>query len=280
MNISLGIIGGSGVYELPELKVIEEIKVNTPFGSPSSEIIIGEIDGHRACFLPRHGKHHQLTPSEVNYRANIFALKSLGVKNIVSVSAVGSLKEEFPPEKFVLPEQFIDWTKGKRERTFFGEGVVAHVSTAEPVNLELRERIAKLCLSENIDHAKGGAYLCIEGPQFSSKAESHIYRSFGADVIGMTNVPESYLAKEAAIAYATVAMVTDYDCWKEEHCTLEEIMKVMKNNNLNARKLMSKLVPDLVMKPVVVDENILFSILTPQARWTDQQKEMINVLAR
>ncbi len=278
MQISLGIIGGSGVYELPELKVIEEKKIETPFGSPSSEIIIGEINGHRACFLPRHGKHHQFTPSEVNYRANIFALKMLGVKNIVSVSAVGSLKEEWAPEKFVLPAQFIDWTKGKRERTFFGDGVVAHVSTAQPIDLELRARIAKQCSQNEIDFANCDSYLCIEGPQFSSKAESNIYRSFGADIIGMTNVPESYLAKEAGIAYATVAMVTDYDCWKEEHCTLEEIMKVMKNNNLNARKLIASLVPDLVTSPVNVNENIRESILTQEAGWTSRHKEIISVL--
>lgn len=279
MSVQLGIIGGSGVYELPELNIIESVEMDTPFGKPSAPIVVAELNGKRACFLPRHGKNHQFTPSEVNYRANIFAMKKLGVKTIVSVSAVGSLKEEWAPETFVLPNQFIDWTKGQRERTFFGNGIVAHVSTAEPVNLKLREIVANACEEAKIKFAKGGAYICIEGPQFSSKAESSIYRGFGADVIGMTNVPESYLAKEAGIAYATVAMVTDYDCWKEEHCTLEEIMKVMKNNNLNARKLMSILVPRLAQNPIVVDENVRHSILTPESSWTPEQRQMIEVLA-
>src|SRR5690606_25645438 len=279
MQVQLGIIGGSGVYELPELKIIDEIEVDTPFGKPSAPIVVAELQGHKACFLPRHGRNHQFTPSEVNYRANIFALKKLGVKTIVSVSAVGSLKEEWAPETFVLPEQFIDWTKGKRERTFFGNGIVGHVSAAEPVNLKLRDELAKACEKSGIKFGKGGAYICIEGPQFSSKAESNIYRSFGADVIGMTNVPESYLAKEANIAYATVAMVTDYDCWKEEHCTVEEIMKVMKNNNINARKLMSVLIPKLAQNPIIIDENVRHSILTPESNWTPEQRQMIEVLA-
>tara|TARA_R110000868_G_scaffold55424_4_gene172304 strand:+ start:4988 stop:5830 length:843 start_codon:yes stop_codon:yes gene_type:complete len=279
MKLNLGIIGGSGVYELPELKIIEEKIVETPFGSPSAPLVIAELGGHHACFLPRHGRHHQFTPSEVNYRANIFAMKSLGITNIVSVSAVGSLKEEWAPEFFVLPDQFIDWTKGKRDRTFFGDGVVAHVSAAEPVNMELRARLAKACEEEKLKFGQGGAYVCIEGPQFSSKAESAIYRSFGADVIGMTNVPEAYLAKEAGIAYATVAMVTDYDCWKEEHCTLEEIMKVMKNNNANARKLLARIVPDLASNPIKVTENIKHAILTPPERWSEKQKSIIEVLA-
>ncbi len=280
MQIQVAIIGGSGIYELPELKIIEEIEVSTPFGVPSAPLVVAEINGQKACFLPRHGRNHQIMPSEVNYRANIFALKKLGIKTIVSVSAVGSLKEEWSPETFVLPDQFIDWTKGKRERTFFGNGVVAHVSTAEPVNLQLRQRLADACQELGLNYSKGGAYLCIEGPQFSSKAESAIYRSFGADVIGMTNVPEAYLAKEAGIAYATIAMVTDYDCWKEEHCTLEEIMKVMKNNNTNARRLVAKIVPDLAMRPVIVEDNIRHAILTKESLWNDSQREIIEVLGR
>lgn len=279
MQVQLGIIGGSGVYELPELKIIDEITVQTPFGAPSAPIVVAELNGHKACFLPRHGRAHQFTPSEVNYRANIFALKKLGVKTIVSVSAVGSLKEEWAPETFVLPEQFIDWTKGKRERTFFGNGIVGHVSAAEPINLKLREKIALACEQSGIKFGKGGAYICIEGPQFSSKAESNIYRGFGADVIGMTNVPESYLAKEANIAYATVAMVTDYDCWKEEHCTVEEIMKVMKNNNANARKLMTVLLPMLSANPVTIDDGIRHSVMTKETLWSDVHKEIVDVLA-
>ena len=280
IEMQLGIIGGSGVYELPELKIIEEIQVQTPFGEPSSPVVVAELHGHRACFLPRHGRNHQFSPSEVNYRANIFAFKKLGVKTIVSVSAVGSLKDEWAPETFVLPDQFIDWTKGRRERTFFTDGIVGHVSVAQPVNLLLRERIASACEIAGIQYAKGGAYICIEGPQFSSKAESNIYRGFGADVIGMTNVPESYLAKEANIAYATVAMVTDYDCWKEKHCRVEEIMKVMEMNNVNVRKLMSVLVPELVTKSVLIDDSIDLAVVTKEKALSQKHKKIVAVLSR
>ena len=247
MNKKIGIFGGSGLYKVDGFKVVDEIKMETPFGSPSSPVFKCETDEGIECFfLARHGTSHHLLPHEVNYRANLFALKSLGVEYLVSVSAVGSLREDLPPRYFFLPDQFIDWTKGQRKRTFFGEEIIAHVSVAEPINIQLRKLIDDKCSELNLDYKKDGSYICIEGPQFSSKAESNIYRkNFGASVIGMTNVPESYLAMEAGMAYATFAMVTDFDCWKEEHCTVDEIMKVMADNNVNATKLIKALVPHI-----------------------------------
>lgn len=278
--IKIGIIGGSGVYKIEGIEVIKEHVIETPFGTPSSEIIEAKLNDHSFYFLPRHGKHHSFTPSEVNYRANIFALKKLGVEYIISVSAVGSLKEEYPPASFVIVDQFIDWTKGKRERTFFNQGFVGHVSVAEPVEKQLQLMIAEVCKEEKIKHGVGGSYICIEGPQFSSKAESHIYRGFGASVIGMTNVPEAYLAKEAGMAYATIAMVTDYDCWKEEHCTLEEIMKVMTTNNQQAHAVLKKLIPKLSLNPFKFKKENTFAVLSRPEKMTTEQTQMLEVLMR
>jgi len=278
--IKIGVIGGSGVYKIEGIEVVREHTVLTPFGKPSSEIIEAKLDGISFFFLPRHGKHHSFTPSDVNYRANIFALKELGVEYLVSVSAVGSLKEEYPPTTFVLVDQFIDWTKGKRERTFFNNGFVGHVSVAEPVEKELQQMMIDVCKEAGIKHGVGGSYICIEGPQFSSKAESNIYRSFGASVIGMTNVPEAYLAKEAGMAFATIAMVTDYDCWKEEHCTLEEIMKVMAINNQQAHTVLKKLIPKLHANPFKFKKENTFAVLSkPEVMSADQQR-MLEVLMK
>ena len=274
----LGIIGGSGVYSLENIKIVAEHNVDTPFGKPSDAVIEAEIGGVQAFFLARHARGHKILPHEVNYRANIYALKSLGVDVIVSVSAVGSLKEEHAPTDFVLPDQFIDWTKGERERTFFGNGIVAHISVADPIEKVLQERIDTMCKKLDVKAHKGGTYLCIEGPQFSSRAESNVYRSFGCDVIGMTNVPESYLAKEAGIAFATIAMVTDYDCWKEEHCTVEEIMKVMETNNKTIQKLLLDLIPDLINNPISFEKENRFGVMTAEEHWTAEQKEWMKVL--
>ncbi len=276
----LGIIGGSGIYSLDNIKIVAEHIVETPFGSPSDAVMQAEVNGAECYFLPRHARGHKILPHEVNYRANIYALKKLGVDVIISVSAVGSLKEEHAPTHFVLPDQFIDWTKGKRERTFFGDGIVAHVSTAYPVEKVLQERIHKTCMELDINAHKGGSYICIEGPQFSSRAESELYRSFGASVIGMTNVPESYLAKEAGIAYATIAMVTDYDCWKEEHCAVDEIMKVMATNNQTVQKLVLKLIPDLVANPISFVKENAVGVMTPKDLWTETQKEWMEVILK
>jgi 5'-methylthioadenosine phosphorylase len=279
-GIKIGIIGGSGVYKIEGIEVVKEHSVNTPFGKPSSEVIEANLNGISFYFIPRHGKHHNFTPSEVNYRANIFALKELGVEYIISVSAVGSLKEEYPPTSFVIVDQFIDWTKGRRERTFFGSGIVGHVSVAHPVEKKLQEMIVDVCKEVGVKHGAGGSYICIEGPQFSSKAESNIYRSFGASVIGMTNVPEAYLAKEAGIAYATIAMVTDYDCWKEEHCTLEEIMKVMAENNKNAHEVLKRLIPRLAKNPVPVTKENTFAVMSKPEKLSAEQSHILDVLLK
>jgi 5'-methylthioadenosine phosphorylase len=276
----IGVIGGSGVYKIEEIEVVKEHVVSTPFGNPSSEIIEAKLNGSTFFFLPRHGKHHGFTPSEVNYRANIFALKELGVEYLVSVSAVGSLKEEYPPTTFVIVDQFIDWTKGMRERTFFNKGFVGHVSVAEPVEKQLQQMIINSCKEEGVKTGINGSYICIEGPQFSSKAESNIYRGFGASVIGMTNVPEAYLAKEAGMAYASIAMVTDYDCWKEEHCTLEEIMKVMATNNKQAHAVLKNLIPKLSKNLFSFKKENTYAVLSKPEVLSADQKRMLEVLMR
>lgn len=274
----IAVIGGSGVYSLASAEILEEVEITTPFGAPSSPIKKIQVGGDTFYFLARHGDGHFITPSEVNYRANIYALKSLGVRYVVSVSAVGSLKEEYAPNDFVLPDQFIDWTKGKRERSFFGSGVVGHVSTAYPVEKALQERIFETLKQVDVKTHPNGTYICIEGPQFSSRAESNLYRSFGCDVIGMTNVPEAFLAKEAGMAYATVAMITDYDCWKEEHCTLEEILKVMANNYEAAQSLIAKLIPSLTANPVDYNPENTYSVVTKPELLSEHHQEIVAVL--
>lgn len=274
----LGIIGGSGIYNLQGFDLVEKFEVKTPFGDPSGPISLIKIENAHFYFIPRHGEGHFISPSEINYRANIFALKKIGVSHVVSISAVGSLKEEHAPTKFVLPDQFIDWTKGKRERSFFSEGMVGHVSCANPVDLGLQKEIAKYCQKAELNYSVGGSYICIEGPQFSTRAESNIYRSFGADVIGMTNVPEAFLAKEAGLAYATIAMITDYDCWKDEHCTLEEIMNVMKINYISAQKLLKHLVPGVVQNPSKFVPENLSAVVTNSSLIKGKNQEILEVL--
>lgn len=279
-NIKVAVIGGSGIYKLDAIKVKNHIKVQTPFGEPSAEIMECEVEGSPFYFLPRHGIGHKFTPSEVNYRANIFALKKLGVDTIISISAVGSLKEEYAPKHFVLVDQFIDWTKGLRKRTFFDEGIVGHVSVANPVESTLQKRLFEACQKAGVTAHLGGTYVCIEGPQFSTKAESNIYRSFGASVIGMTNVPEAFLAKEAGMAYATVAMVTDYDCWKEEHCTVSEIMDVMKSNYVSAQKFVLEAIPNLVKNPVSFVPENQYAVMTDVSLHKSSHKEIIETLIK
>lgn len=279
-KIKVAVIGGSGIYKLDAIKVKESIKVETPFGNPSADIMVCEVDGNEFYFLPRHGHGHHFTPTEVNYRANIFALKKLGADTILSISAVGSLQEQYAPKNFVVVDQFIDWTKGQRKRTFFDEGMVGHVSTANPVEKSLQERLYKHCKDADITTHLGGTYVCIEGPQFSTKAESQIYRSFGASVIGMTNVPEAYLAKEAGMAYSTVAMVTDYDCWKEEHCTVQEIMDVMKSNYISVQRFIVKAIPDLVKNPVKFEPENKYAVMTDQKLLNDHHKAILEVVLK
>lgn len=242
----LGVIGGSGLYSMKELNVIEKIAVETPFGAPSDDIVIGELSGTRLAFLPRHGVGHFIPPSEINFRANIFAMKKLGVERIISVSAVGSMKEELQPGHFSIPHQFIDRTT-RRVSTFFTAGIVGHVALADPVCLDTAEVLSAAARKANAVVHDGGTYICIEGPQFSTRAESNLYRQWGVNVIGMTNVTEAKLAREASICYATLALVTDYDCWKEEEepVTLEAVLEIMHKNVELAQKVLKELAPRL-----------------------------------
>jgi len=242
----IGIIGGSGLYEIEGIENVEEIKLETPFGSPSDKYIVGKIGTKSVAFLARHARGHKILPSEINYRANILGFKLLGVKWLISVSAVGSMKEEIKPGDMVIPDQFIDWTK-KRVSTFFGDGLVAHVSMADPVCPSLSKIIAEEARSLGFSTHEGGIYLCIEGPQFSSRAESNLFRSWGVSVIGMTNMPEAKLAKEAEICYATLAMSTDYDCWHtlQEDVNVEMVVETLKKNVEKARAIIKRVIERL-----------------------------------
>lgn len=245
-DIKIGVIGGSGLYEMEGLNGIKKITVKTPFGAPSGPYITGTLEGHRVAFLSRHGAGHKWLPSEINYRANIYGMKMLGVERIISVSAVGSMREHIQPGHLVLPDQFYDHTKN-RKSTFFGEGVVAHVSFAHPVCGDLSKRLLQAGKEINAVIHEGGTYLCMEGPQFSSKAESLIYRSWGVDVIGMTNATEAKLSREAEICYSTIALATDYDCWHEEeaHVNVESVIKILNQNVALSKQLIKQAVPKL-----------------------------------
>jgi len=239
----IGIIGGSGLYTMPGLAEVHEMAVQTPFGNPSDALVLGTLEGCKVAFLARHGRGHRILPSELNFRANIYALKRLGVERIISVSAVGSLKEEHKPTDFIIPDQFIDRTY-RRVSTFFGDGVVAHIAFADPICPEVAATIGMSCKQSDVVGKMGGTYVCMEGPQFSTKAESNLYRSWGADVIGMTNLQEAKLAREAEICYATAAMVTDYDCWHPGHdaVTVDQVVKVLNTNSGNAAKVIRQAV--------------------------------------
>jgi len=234
----IGIIGGSGLYSMPGLSDVQEIRQQTPFGDPSDVYVLGTLEGRKVAFLARHGRGHRILPSELNFRANIHGFKQLGVERIVSVSAVGSLKEEHKPLDFVIPGQFFDRTR-HRVDTFFGDGIVAHISFADPVCSDLADVVEGACKKASVTAKRGGTYLCMEGPQFSTRAESNVYRSWGMDVIGMTNLQEAKLAREAEICYATVAMVTDYDCCHPHHdsVTVDQIVAVLTKNAENATRV-------------------------------------------
>jgi 5'-methylthioadenosine phosphorylase len=240
----LGILGGSGVYEISGLSNTRWLRVDSPFGAPSDEILLGELSGQPLAFLPRHGRGHKLSPSEINYRANIDALKRVGVTQLVSVSAVGSLREHLAPGMFVIVDQFIDRTFA-RNKSFFGSGLVAHVSMAHPTCTRLGDALEQAAVAAGIRHVRGGTYLVMEGPQFSTLAESELYRTWNCDVIGMTNMPEAKLAREAEICYATVAMVTDYDCWHPHHedVTVQMVIAVLTQNADRARSLVTDVAP-------------------------------------
>jgi len=239
----IGIIGGSGLYSMPGFELDREERIETPWGWPSDAYMIGKLAGKEVVFLARHGRGHRISPSELNFRANIYGLKSLGVERIISLSAVGSLKEEHRPLDFVIPDQFFDRTKA-RPSTFFGEGLVVHIGFSDPICPQLADVVYGACQAEGVKATLGGTYLCMEGPQFSTKAESNVYRSWGMDVIGMTNLQEAKLAREAEICYATVAMVTDYDCWHPEHdaVTVNQIIANLVKNAENAARVVTRAV--------------------------------------
>jgi 5'-methylthioadenosine phosphorylase len=280
----IGIIGGSGLYKMDALKDVEEVKIDTPFGSPSDAAIVGTLEGTPVAFLARHGRNHTFLPSEVPYRANIYAMKSLGVEYLISASAVGSLKEEAKPLDMVVPDQFIDRTKN-RISTFFGSGIVGHITFGDPVCGELAKVLANAIESLNLPDVtlhRGGTYVCMEGPAFSTKAESHLYRSWGATVVGMTNLPEAKLAREAEIAYATLALVTDYDCWHEDHdsVTVEMVVANLHKNAANAQQVIQETVRRLTENPPVSESHsaLKYAILTPMDKVPAATKEKMGLL--
>ncbi len=245
-KVKIGIIGGSGLYDMPELIERSEIQIDTPFGAPSDAVVLGTLSHRRVAFLARHGRGHRYMPSEVNFRANIYAMKLLGVERIISVSAVGSLKEHIAPLDIVLPDQFVDRTSG-RASTFFGSGLVAHIAFGDPVCPDLLEQVYRAAQKVGVSIKKGGTYVCIEGPAFSTKAESNLYRSWGMDVIGMTNLQEAKLAREAEICYVTIALVTDYDCWHDSHevVSADMIISNLQKNCQAAQSIIAQAVNDL-----------------------------------
>jgi 5'-methylthioadenosine phosphorylase len=268
----LGVIGGSGIYDLPGLEKVRKKTIKSPWGEPSAALRVGEIAGLPVCFLPRHDAGHRLSPSDINYRANIDVLKRAGVTDLVSLSACGSFKEDLPPGTFVLIDQFVDRTH-RRESSFFGKGCVAHVSMAHPVSPRLRIHLAEAAMAEGIQVVRDGTYVCMEGPQFSSLAESLTYKQLGYSVIGMTNMPEAKLAREAEICYATVAMVTDFDCWHPDHdaVTVQDIIKVLTANAEKAKRLVARLAQDFPREhepcPIGSDRALDNALITaPDAR--------------
>lgn len=282
----IGIIGGSGIYDLPGLTGLRKEQVETPWGAPSDALHFGSLAGREIVFLPRHGQGHRLSPSGINYRANVAALKMAGVTDLVSISACGSYKAELFPGTFVLVDQFVDRTYG-RQSSFFGSGCVAHVSMAHPVAPRLQGRIAQAAEAEGIAHRLGGTYVCMEGPQFSSFAESVTYRAAGYDVVGMTAMPEAKLAREAELSYATVAMVTDYDCWHPEHGPVDvaSVVRTVHENAGHAAALMARLIRDFPEDhepcPVASDRALDHAIMTaPAARDADMVRKLATIAGR
>jgi 5'-methylthioadenosine phosphorylase len=283
-EVAIGIIGGSGLYKMEALKAVQEVQIETPFGNPSDAVIVGTLDGVKVAFLARHGRNHHLLPSELPFRANIYAMKSLGVKYLISASAVGSLKAEAKPLDMVVPDQFIDRTKN-RISTFFGDGIVAHITFGDPVCGKLAGILADAIASQNLSDVtlhRGGTYVCMEGPAFSTKAESNLYRSWGATIIGMTNLPEAKLAREAEIAYATLALVTDYDCWHPDHdsVTVEMVIGNLQKNAINAQKVIQETVRRLTANPPASDAHsaLKYAILTPLDKVSQETKEKMGLI--
>jgi 5'-methylthioadenosine phosphorylase len=279
---SIGVIGGSGLYDIEGLRAVRRVQVRTPFGSPSDAIMVGTLDGVKVAFLSRHGRGHKLNPCEINYRANIYALKSLGVTRVVSVSAVGSMKESISPGNVVLPDQFIDLTK-RRPSTFFEGGMVAHVAFGEPICGHLAQALAAAGTRVGATLHRGGTYLCMEGPQFSTKAESRLYRQWGVDVIGMTNMPEAKLAREAELCYATMALVTDYDCWHEteEAVTVEAILNTLHQNVALAKRIVQAVMPSLAApRACACGQALDNAIVTDRRNLSAAAKKKLRLLTR
>ena len=276
----IGVIGGSGLYAMPGLTSVHEELVTTPFGDPSDAFILGELEGRNVAFLARHGRGHRILPSELNFRANIFAMKTLGVERILSVSAVGSLKEEHKPTDFVIPDQFIDRTYA-RVSTFFGDGIVAHVGFGDPVCATVASVFKQACDAVGVVGKSNGTYVCMEGPQFSTRAESNLYRSWGADVIGMTNLQEAKLAREAEICYATMAMVTDYDCWREGHddVTVDQVVAVIHQNADNATKVVRSAITAMpTQKTCACGDALKYAILTDRKAIPAAARQKLGIL--
>lgn len=280
----LAILGGTGVYKIDEVEVLEELEVDTPFGEPSGKVVKGRWGDHVLFFLARHGAGHRLLPHEINYRANIFALKSLGVTQILGLSAVGSLSEDIAPGDFVMPDQYFDWTKGKRQQTFFGNGIAAHVSMAEPVSRNLITWVSDQALRLGLKLHVGSTYACVEGPRLGTRAESHFLRQMGCHVVGMTNVPEVFLAREAQICYATLGIVTDYDCWMEDpemHVKATTIFEQYGHSLNKARGLLAV----LFKTPLPPEESeirgtITFSLLTSRESLTSREQSLLEVVGK
>ena len=281
-EIKIGIIGGSGLYQMEGLSDVEEIEIDTPFGKPSDAYRIGSLEGRRVVFLARHNRNHTITPSELNFRANIYGFKKLGVEWLLSASAVGSLREELRPLDIVLPDQFYDRTK-TRISTFFGEGVVVHISFADPICQQLAGIIQQSGKDAGIPIKRGGTYVCMEGPQFSTRAESNVYRGWGMDLIGMTNLQEAKLAREAEICYTTMALVTDYDCWHPQHdaVTVSEVIENLKRNSENAQKIIRAAVKQLpVERKCKCPDALKHAIMTDLKKVPEKTRTKLEPLLR
>jgi len=279
---TIGVIGGSGLYEMEGMTDIRSVTVDTPFGPPSDDYITGILDGVQMVFLPRHGRGHRLLPSEINYRANIWGMKKLGVERIISVSAVGSMKEEIVPGHIVIPDQFIDRTKGIRKDTFFGEGIVGHVQFADPVCVDLSGWLCEAAEEAGATVHKGGTYVCMEGPAFSTRAESFMYRSFGVSVIGMTNLTEAKLAREAEICYGTIALSTDYDCWHETHddVSIEAILAIIRNNVTMAKNIIRQAIHKIGDgRPCSCASALQHAVITDRSMIPAATREKLEIIA-
>jgi 5'-methylthioadenosine phosphorylase len=281
MTNILGVIGGSGLYQMPGLTQVEEVRVRTPFGDPSDVIVRGSLGETTLLFLPRHGREHSISPSKVNYRANVYALKSLGATHVLSVSAVGSLREEIAPGHLVVPDQFVDRTSG-RVSTFFDDALVAHVSMADPVCPLMAAAVANVARASGATVHQGGTYVCIEGPRFSTRAESHLFRQWGCAIVGMTNVPEVFLAREAELPYATLALATDYDCWRpHDHVDVSEILAILHANVTRAHDVVRRLaasLPDASQSPA--HRALEYAVLTKPSAITETVRNRYKLLMR